>query len=192
MRWSSWRMRSTRSSALRCPSWRRNTLTICSRLLERLPPSGFSRLRSGRSVIHLRRKRLRLHAERAAAAAGRCRVRVLDREAAAGHRVDEIDLSPLEVADADRIDEELHAIRLEHLVAGSAAFLDHQAVLESRASAALHEHTQAAAGLSLFRQQLADFRRGCRGHIHHNFDSPGDGGAKALKKYKRTCPTPAS
>src|ERR1051326_7437040 len=44
-------MRSTRSSALRWPSWRRNTLTICSRLLDRLPPSGLRRLRSGRLLF---------------------------------------------------------------------------------------------------------------------------------------------
>src|SRR5207253_8622342 len=113
-------MRSTRSSALRCPSWRRNTLTICSRLLERLPPSGFSRLRSGRLLFitvppaaartdPARRGPSRsanlLNAEGAAASARGCGIRVLDREAAARHRVDEIDLGALEVADADRIDE---------------------------------------------------------------------------------------
>src|SRR4029078_8059191 len=66
-----------------------------------------------------------LDAERLAAAAGRCGVRVLDRETAAGHRVDEIDLSALEVADADWIDEQPDAVRLEHLVRIAAAFLDH-------------------------------------------------------------------
>ena len=45
-----------------------------------------------------------LDAEGLAAAAGRDRVRVLDREAAAGHGIDEVDLGALQVAHADRID----------------------------------------------------------------------------------------
>src|SRR6266850_5085261 len=134
-------MRSTRSSALRCPSCRRKTLTICSRLLERFPPSGFSRVRSGRALsISFGGTAERLHAERAAAPARRGGVRVLDREAPAGHCIDEIDLGTLEVGDADRIDEEPDAVGLEHLVGGSAVFLDHQPVLEPRAPPALHEY----------------------------------------------------
>ena len=92
--------------------------------------------------------------ERRAAAAGRRGVRVLDREAAAGDGVDEVDLGAVQIADADRIDEQLHAVRLVHLVARAlAVLLDHQAVLEARAAAALHEHAQAAAGLVLFGQE---------------------------------------
>ena len=53
------------------------------------------------------------------------------------------------------IDEQPDAVRLEHLIADAAAFLDHQAVLEARAAAALHEHAQAAAGLALFDEQFA-------------------------------------
>src|SRR5918994_1126197 len=109
MRWSSWRMRSTRSSALRCPSWRRNTLTICSRLLDRLPPAGFRRVRSEREVTCALRPLTYavLNVERRAAAAGRGRVRILDREPAARDGLDEIDFSALEVADADRVNVEL-------------------------------------------------------------------------------------
>ena len=44
-------------------------------------------------------------------------------------------------------------------------FLDHQAVLEARAAAALHEHAQAAFGLALFVQQLADLARRRLGHV---------------------------
>src|SRR5688572_1480720 len=180
MRWSSLRIRSNRSSALRCPSWRRNTLTICSRLLERLPPSGFSLLRSGSAGATLILVRfgtpplmlvpaaLAVHAERRTAAAGGGRLRVANREAAAGDRVDEVDLGALEVAHADRVDVQLDAVRLEHLVAHAAAFLDHQPVLETRAAAALHEHTQAAAGLVLFREQLVDFLGCRRGHVDHS------------------------
>src|SRR5687768_9898692 len=184
MRWSSLRIRSNRSSALRCPSWRRNTLTICSRLLERLPPSGFSRLRSGSAdatlllgripgreteplVVMTAAPAFALDTERRAAAARGGRLGIADGEAASGHRVDEIDLGALEIAHADGVDEQLHAIRLEHLIANAAALLDHEAVLEPRTAAALHEHAQAAAGLVLFGEQLVDLL-GCHGgHVDH-------------------------
>src|SRR6185436_10887110 len=165
MRWSSLRMRSNRSSALRCPSWRRKTLTICSRLLERLPPSGFSLLRSGSAgatlilgragtpllmVVTAGLTALAVYAERRTAAARGGGVGVANREAAAGDRVDEVDLGALQVAHADRVDVQLDAVGLEHLIAHAAAFLDHQPVLEARAPAALYEYPQAAAGLVFF------------------------------------------
>src|SRR5436190_24090858 len=97
--------------------------------------------------------------ERGPAAAGRRRVRILDRKAAARDGVDEVDLCAIQIADADRIDEQLYAVRLEHLVARPlAVFLDHQAVLETRAAAALHEHAKAAARLVFFGEQLVDLR----------------------------------
>src|SRR4029079_18568359 len=146
MRWSSRLMRSTRSSALRCPSCLRNALTIRSRLPDRLVPAGRRRSRSGMAVDVA--MTLRLCREGGSAAAGGRRVRVLDGEPATRDGVDEIDLGALEVADADRIDEQAHAVRFEQLIADAAAFLDHQAVLEARAAAALHEHAQAALGLA--------------------------------------------
>src|SRR5215831_8258336 len=98
-----------------------------------------------------------INGERRAAAAGRGRVRILDREPATGHRIDEVDFGALEVANADRIHEQLDAVRLEHLIPGAlSVFLDHQAVLKARAAAALHEYTQATAGLVFFDEQLAD------------------------------------
>src|SRR4051794_11171569 len=137
------RIRSKRSSALICPFCRRNTCTILSRFDERLPPSGRKDVRSGR-VVSCRS----VDGEGLAAAAGGRGVRVLDREAAAGDGVDEVDLGAVQIADADRIDEELHAVRLEYLVAGTLAVLfDHQPVLEARAAAALDEYAQAAARL---------------------------------------------
>src|SRR5919106_3207494 len=135
MRWSSRLMRSTRSSALRCPSCRRNTLTICSRLLDRFPPEGLSRERSSRVVATEG-----LNAERRPAPARGDRVRVLDGKAAAGDRVDKVHFGALEIADADRVDEQFDTVRFEHLVGDAAAFLDHQAVLEARAATTLHEH----------------------------------------------------
>src|SRR6267143_683477 len=98
-------------------------------------------------------------AERLSAAACRRRVRVLDRESAARNRVDEVHFGAVQIADADRVDEQLHAVRLEDLIAGPLAVLfDHQAVLKTGASAALHEYAQAAAGLVLFAEQLVDLR----------------------------------
>src|SRR4051812_40729599 len=90
------------------------------------------------------------------ATTGRRGVRVLDREPAAGNRVDEVDLGVLQVLDADRIDKQLHAVRLEHLITRALpVLLDHHAVLESRAAAALYEHPQSAS-LLLFDQKLVD------------------------------------
>src|SRR5882724_5148779 len=89
------------------------------------------------------------------AAARRRRLRVLDREPAACDRIDEVDFGAAQVTDADGVDEQLHAVRLEHLVARALPiFLEHEAVLEARAAAALDEHAQAASGLVFFRQQL--------------------------------------
>src|SRR5262245_5474350 len=74
-----------------------------------------------------------LHAEGRAAAAGRLRVRVLDREAAAGDVVDEIDLGAAQVPGADRIDEQLDAVRFDHGISRLVpfAFVDHQTVLKA-------------------------------------------------------------
>src|SRR5438874_13776586 len=81
--------------------------------------------------------------ERLAASAGGSGLWILDREAAAGDGVHEIDLGALQIADADRIDEQLHPVRLEDLIARAfAVFFDHQAVLEARAASALNEHAQ--------------------------------------------------
>src|SRR5688572_22449895 len=176
-------MMSTRSSALRCPSWRRNTLTICSRLLERLPPLGFSRLKSGTAVdtrvapgpegrcgtglMVVPAAAFTVHAERRTAAAGGGRLRILDREAAAGDGIHEVHFGALQVADADRVHEQADAVRLEDLVASPVAFLDHQPVLEARAAAALHEHSKAAADLALFGEQLVDLLGCGGGHVDH-------------------------
>src|SRR4029077_5092953 len=88
------------------------------------------------------------------AAARRRRLGILDREPAAGDRVDEVDLGAGQVANADRIDEQLPAVRLEYLIARPLTVLfNHQAVLEARAAATLDEHAQAATRLVFFRQQ---------------------------------------
>ena len=65
-----------------------------------------------------------------------------------------------QIPDADRIDEQLHAVRLVHLVARALAVLfDHQPVLESGTAATLDEHPEAAARFVFFGQQFGDLRR---------------------------------
>src|SRR6185503_20470421 len=90
---------------------------------------------------------------RAASTRGRG-IRILDRETATGDGLDKVDLGALEVPDADGIDIQLDAVRLEDLVGVAAVFLDHQPILEARAPSALHEHPQAAVVLLLFGQKL--------------------------------------
>src|SRR5262245_51851842 len=93
-----------------------------------------------------------LHAERRPAAAGRLGVGVLDREPAARDVVDEVDLGAAQVARADRIHEQLHAVRLDDRIGRRVplALVVHEAVLETRAAAALDEHPEARLGLVFF------------------------------------------
>src|SRR5687767_14742149 len=112
-------MTSNRSSALKCPSCRRNTFTIRSRLLERLPPAGrrLSRyadavpdegevgcMTRGPITAHLPAGRpsattadSELYVERRTAPAGRLGVGILDRESAASQIVHEIHLGPRQI-----------------------------------------------------------------------------------------------
>ena len=64
--------------------------------------------------------------------------------------------APLKIPRADRIHEQLDAVRFDDRVRRGVPFalVDHQAVLESGAAAPLNEHAQPGAGLIFFRQQL--------------------------------------
>src|SRR5258705_13631629 len=97
---SSWRTRSHRSSALRCPFWRRKILRMRSRLVERLPPAG---RRPEKSKVAL------FDAERRAAAASGGGIGILDRETTARDRVYEVDLGTIQIPNADRVHEQLDA-----------------------------------------------------------------------------------
>src|SRR5688572_28728426 len=118
-----------------------------------------------------------LDVERLTAAAGRHRVRVLDREPAACNRLDEIHLGALQIADADGVDIQLDAIRFEHLIGVAAVFLNHEAVLKPRASATLHEYTQPTSRFTLFGKEFVDFGRRCRRHVDHCVEAPGNTGS---------------
>src|SRR5687768_8595800 len=126
-------------------------------------------------------------AERRAAAAGRRGIRILDCEAAAGDRFDEVDLGTLEVPDADGINIELDAVRFEYLVAVATGLFDHQPVLKARASPALHEHAQTAVLLLLFGQKLGDFGGCRRRHVNHVI-SPGSNRADPTGEIIQYCP----
>src|ERR1700704_5322197 len=92
------RTRLKRSSALRWPSCSRKAPSICSRLVDRLLPAGRRPEMSGSG--RATNPEL-IGGERGTAAAGRGRLGVLDREAAARDGVHEVDLGALEIADAD-------------------------------------------------------------------------------------------
>src|SRR2546423_8790551 len=98
------RTRLKRSSALRWPSCSRKAPKICSRLVDRLLPAGRRPEISGSG--RATNPKL-IGGEGRTAAAGRRRLWVLDREAAAGDGVHEIDLGAFQIPDADRIDEQL-------------------------------------------------------------------------------------
>src|SRR5436190_1167730 len=79
----------------------------------------------------------------------------------------------------DQIDEIVRAqvafLAEEHIddqIAVAAAFVDHEAVLEAGAPAALDEYAQPAAVLLLFREQLGNLAGRCRGYVDHLVSSP--------------------
>src|SRR6202022_3117803 len=75
----------------------------------------------------------------------------------------------VQVPHADGVHEQLHAVRLEHLVARALSFfLNHQAILEPRTAPTLHEYAEAPAGLVLFAQQIVDFGGRRFGYVNHD------------------------
>src|SRR5688572_19380192 len=157
IRASSARIRSTSSSAAIWPSCRRKTWTMKSRLLERRPPAG--RRCSTNSDADCIRGPGASGAEGRTAAAGRFGVRILDGEAATHVVVDEVHFSPAEVAQADGINQQAHAVDLEHLIGlgVTIASVNHQAVLKSRTAAALHEHPEPGPQTAFLHEQFRDF-----------------------------------
>src|SRR5260221_3756836 len=84
--------------------------------------------------------------EGVAAAAGRGGVRVLDLEGGAHHVLDEIDLGAVEEVERGVVDDDLHAVALEHDIAVLARVVEAEAVLEAGAAAAGHGDAQEGAG----------------------------------------------
>src|SRR5262249_58163665 len=78
--------------------------------------------------------------ETGAAATGRGGVRVADHELGALEALAVIDLGAAEVLHAHRVDDELHALVLDAGVTLLQLLVELEAVLQSRAAAALHEN----------------------------------------------------
>src|SRR5262245_30199756 len=78
-----------------------------------------------------------LHLEGVAATAGRDRVRVVDLEAGLLEPVQKVDRRAAQVRGAERIDDDVHALELELVVAVGRAGVESEPVLETRATAAL-------------------------------------------------------
>src|SRR5690606_32329868 len=125
--------------------------------------------------------------EAAAAAAGRLRVRVADGELRALQALDIIDRRAHQVLQAQRVDQQGHAIGRHREVVIALLFVELEAVLEARAAATLDVDAQLEGVVALFGDQLADLGRGRGGQLQRAVKRlvPGggkiDGGAHAIK-----------
>src|SRR5688572_19508402 len=93
--------------------------------------------------------------ERGAAAAGGGRVRVADDELGAVETFAIVDLGATEVLHAHGIDQQLHALVLDAGVAVLDLLVELEAVLQSRAAAALHEDPQHEVGIAFAADEIA-------------------------------------
>ena len=101
--------------------------------------------------------------ERGAAATGRGRVRVADDELRAVESLAVVDLGAHEVLHAHRVDDELDALILDAGVAVLQRLVELEAVLQSGAAPALHEHAQHQVRIALATDQIRDLAgRGSR------------------------------
>ena len=78
--------------------------------------------------------------EARAAAAGRDRIRIVDRETLTHEAVDEVDLGAAQVRQAEAIDDDLDAVLIDDLVSRLGLAVEAERVLQARATAALHRH----------------------------------------------------
>src|SRR5579883_1088756 len=173
-----WRSRSSFSSTPRAPSTSAAIASVWKRCFASmpvppetplplplplpLPVQGWARARARARARDESLVRA-LHAERRPAPAAALGVRVRDLEALALEVLDVVDLDPLEVEDALRIDHDVEAVLGEERVVG-ALLVDRETVLEAGAAAALDEDAEGLAlGLLLLGDELADLglrRRG--------------------------------
>src|SRR5271169_1296211 len=105
----------------------------------------------------------------AAAAAAARRVRVLDREAGAAHVLDEVHGGAVELQRALGVDDDLDVAHGEDVV-GRALLVEREAVLKSRAAAALDEDAQGLArGVRHFRGEILDLIDGTVGDVEDEY-----------------------
>src|SRR5688500_2230419 len=100
--------------------------------------------------------------ERRAAPAGRLRVRVADHELRAMQALGVVDLGAHQVLQAQRIDQQGHAVGGDRQVVLALRFVELEAVLEARAAAALDVDAQLERVVAFLGHELADLR-GCGG-----------------------------
>jgi len=104
-----------------------------------------------------------LDAERGAATASALHIRVLKFEARALDRLHVVDDATVQVHDGSRIDVDLEAVEVKHLVHHAGAVFKLHGVGEARAAAADHAHTQASRNRILLRHDFLHLRGGVRG-----------------------------
>src|SRR3984957_20835650 len=98
-------------------------------------------------------------AERGPASAGGLRARIANDELRTLEIVAEIDLGAAQVLETHRIDQQLHTLVLDAGVAVLDFFVEFKAVVQARASAALHEYAQHELRIAFTGNQLADLAR---------------------------------
>src|ERR1700674_4232417 len=86
-------------------------------------------------------------AERGPASAGGLRARIANDKLRAIEVVAEIDFGAAQVLEAHWIDQQLHALVLDAGVAVLDLLVELEAILQTRAAAALHEHAQHELGI---------------------------------------------
>src|SRR5712691_8526808 len=114
-------------------------------------------------------------AKRAAAAAGRFRVRVVEDEPLADQARVVVEDGPVQVQQALLVDEDLRALwPFEDLVADAGLLLPGEGVAQARAAAPLDPDAQPALVDALLGHQLPDRARGRLAYLDH--DNEGDAG----------------
>src|SRR6185295_635245 len=109
-----------------------------------------------------------LRLEGGATAAGRLHIRVVDREARAHERVDEVDLRAGQVGSAERIDDDAHPVHLDLVVTVLRASVETERVLEPRTATALNgDPENGDLALRLGSHELADLLGGAVGDCDH-------------------------
>src|SRR6478609_2628728 len=153
---SCWRSRPTSTlPRKRKPGWS----AIRSKARETDFSFGWSGATPSRTSPHGVVRRLALgHLERVAAAAGGDGVRVLDLEPGLLDRLEVVDLRAHQIRGAEGVDDDGDALALERVVALLGTAVEAEAVLESRAPAALDRDAQHRHVL-LRRHQVADLHR---------------------------------
>src|SRR5690242_19199484 len=122
--------------------------------------------------------------ERTAAPTGRLGVRVVDHELRAGKFLDVIHFRAFEVLHAQRIDQQFDAAAVEDEIVIRALLVETEPVLETRAAAALDEHTQLERGLAFLGDQIAHTCERGVGNIERGFRHNGGSGIHGQHLYR--------